>query len=283
MTTKEKTWVDPVCGMSVNPDNSPHKTTHNSESYFFCAAGCKAAFEKDPDTFLQESAQTSSHMPSSSGLVSLSVSEPAALEAPAGEKRLDVPVLGMHCASCVTAIEGSLAGVEGVFRASANFATERVSLDYDPARVSFEQIEDAVASAGPYKLITRTTEAASDTTVEDVRAAEYAILKKKTIVSALLSVVIMTLSMVSAEAIGATQNLRTVLLFIVTTPVFLMVRCAVSSRLRSGGCARSRSTWIVSSRSAPVLPTFTAWSRRSPLEYSPLGASRQRSTTTRSR
>ena len=221
MTTKEKTWVDPVCGMSVNPDNSPHKTTHNSESYFFCAAGCKAAFEKDPDTFLQESAQTSSHMPSSSGLVSLSVSEPAALEAPAGEKRLDVPVLGMHCASCVTAIEGSLAGVEGVFRASANFATERVSLDYDPARVSFEQIEDAVASAGPYKLITRTTEAASDTTVEDVRAAEYAILKKKTIVSALLSVVIMTLSMVSAEAIGATQNLRTVLLFIVTTPVFL--------------------------------------------------------------
>ena len=221
MTTKEKTWVDPVCGMSVNPDNSPHKTTHNSESYFFCAAGCKAAFEKDPDTFLQEGAQTSSHMPSSSGLVSLSVSEPAALEAPAGEKRLDVPVLGMHCASCVTAIEGSLAGVEGVFRASANFATERVSLDYDPARVSFEQIEDAVASAGPYKLITRTTEAASDTTVEDVRAAEYAILKKKTIVSALLSVVIMTLSMVSAEAIGATQNLRTVLLFIVTTPVFL--------------------------------------------------------------
>ena len=221
MTTKEKTWVDPVCGMSVNPDNSPHKTTHNSESYFFCAAGCKAAFEKDPDTFLQEGAQTSSHMPSSSGLVSLSVSEPAALEAPAGEKRLDVPVLGMHCASCVAAIEGSLAGVEGVFRASANFATERVSVDYDPARVSFEQIEDAVASAGPYKVITRTTEAVSDTTVEDVRAAEYAVLKKKTIVSALLSVVIMTLSMVSAEAIGATQNLRTVLLFIVTTPVFL--------------------------------------------------------------
>ena len=221
MTTKEKTWVDPVCGMSVNPDTSPHKTTHNRESYFFCAAGCKAAFEKDPDTFLQDGAHTSAHMPSASGLVSLTVPEPAAaVEAPAGEKRLDVPVLGMHCASCVAAIEGSLAGVEGVSRASANFATERVSLDYDPARVSFEQIEAAVASAGPYKVITRTTEAASDTTVEDVRAAEYEILKKKTIVSALLSVVIMTLSMVSAEAIGATQMLRTVLLFIATTPVF---------------------------------------------------------------
>ena len=221
MTTKEKTWVDPVCGMSVNPDTSPHKTTHNRESYFFCAAVCKAAFEKDPDTFLQDGAHTSAHMPSASGLVSLTVPEPAAaVEAPAGEKRLDVPVLGMHCASCVAAIEGSLAGVEGVSRASANFATERVSLDYDPARVSFEQIEAAVASAGPYKVITRTTEAASDTTVEDVRAAEYEILKKKTIVSALLSVVIMTLSMVSAEAIGATQMLRTVLLFIATTPVF---------------------------------------------------------------
>ena len=221
MTTKEKTWVDPVCGMSVNPDTSPYKTTHNGESYFFCAAGCKAAFEKDPDTFLQEGAETSAHMPSGSGLVSLTVPEAAAVETPAAEERLDVPIHGMHCASCVAAIEGSLAGVEGVSRASANFATERVSVDYDPARVSFEQIEDAIASAGPYKVITRTSETASDATaeVDRFRAAEYAALEKKTIVSALLSAVIITLSMVSAETIGATPELRAVLLFIATTPV----------------------------------------------------------------
>ena len=221
MTTKEKTWVDPVCGMSVNPDTSPHKTTHNGENYFFCATGCKAAFEKDPDTFLQEGAETSAHMPSGSGLVSLTVPEAAAIETPAGEERLDVPIHGMHCASCVAAIEGSLAGVEGVSRASANFATERVSVDYDQARVSFEQIEDAIASAGPYKVITRTSETASDATaeVDRFRAAEYAVLEKKTIVSALLSAVIMTLSMVSAEIIGATPELRAVLLFIATTPV----------------------------------------------------------------
>ena len=223
MTTEEKTFIDPVCGMSVNPDTSPHKTTLDGESFFFCAAGCKAAFEKDPDTFLQDGAPTSAHMPSSSGLVSLTVAEPARLVATAGEKRLDVPVLGMHCASCVVAIEGSLAGVEGVSRASANFATERVSLDYDPSRVSFDQIAAAVAAAGPYKVITRTSDAsagASETTVENLRAAEYDLLENKTIVSALLSVVIMTLSMVSAEAIGASPKLQAVLLFVATTPVF---------------------------------------------------------------
>ena len=43
----------------------------------------------------------------------------------------------MHCAACVGAIERSVGELDGVSRASVNFATERVSVDYDPKRSTF--------------------------------------------------------------------------------------------------------------------------------------------------
>lgn len=223
MTTKEKTWIDPVCGMSVDPETSPHKTTHDGETYAFCAAGCKTAFEKDPDAFLKEGERTTERM-SSGDLVSLTTSEPApSTDLPpapeAGVERLDLPVRGMHCASCVAAIESSLDSVEGVSRASANFATERVYVDYDPARASRERIEEAIASAGPYRVVSEPAPGAMAKPAPDSRAAEYASLKNKTAVSAVLSIVVMALSMVEPATIGATPQLRAVLLFIAATPV----------------------------------------------------------------
>ena len=68
-------------------------------------------------------------------------------------ERLDFPVTGMHCAACVGAIERSVGNLDGVSRASVNFATERVSVEYDPKRVDLARIEAAVSSAGPYRLI----------------------------------------------------------------------------------------------------------------------------------
>jgi Cu+-exporting ATPase len=226
MTTKEKVWIDPVCGMSVNPETSPHKAIHEGEAYAFCAAGCKVAFEKDPEAFVKEGAgpKTSAHMGETSPPVAISLGEPPAptvmdASGKASAGRLDLPVHGMHCASCVSAIESSLAAVDGVSRASANFATERVSVDYDPARVSLERIEDAIAAAGPYRVIAREAPGVGEATVDDLRAAEYVQLQKKTVVAAVLSAVIMGLSMVAPETIGATPKLRAVLLCIVTTPV----------------------------------------------------------------
>ena len=48
--TSPVTFVtDPVCGMTVDPLTSPHKLVRGDSTYWFCSAGCKAAFEKDPD------------------------------------------------------------------------------------------------------------------------------------------------------------------------------------------------------------------------------------------
>ncbi len=45
--TAQVTFVtDPVCGMTVDPLTSPHKLVAGENTYWFCSAACKAAFEK---------------------------------------------------------------------------------------------------------------------------------------------------------------------------------------------------------------------------------------------
>ena len=43
---------DPVCGMMVDPEKAPAKTEYKGKTYYFCAPGCKVAFEKEPEKYL---------------------------------------------------------------------------------------------------------------------------------------------------------------------------------------------------------------------------------------
>jgi YHS domain-containing protein len=45
--------IDPVCKMEVDPKTAAAKTEYEGETYYFCAPGCKAAFEKDPAKYLK--------------------------------------------------------------------------------------------------------------------------------------------------------------------------------------------------------------------------------------
>jgi P-type Cu+ transporter len=47
-----KTATDPVCGMKVNPDTTPHHAEHAGEVFHFCSAGCHAKFVADPGAYL---------------------------------------------------------------------------------------------------------------------------------------------------------------------------------------------------------------------------------------
>lgn len=46
------TAIDPVCEMEVDIANARWISEHEGETYYFCAPGCKTAFEKDPASFL---------------------------------------------------------------------------------------------------------------------------------------------------------------------------------------------------------------------------------------
>ena len=42
------TAIDPVCGMTVVADRTSRPFDHEGVTYYFCSAGCRSAFEKDP-------------------------------------------------------------------------------------------------------------------------------------------------------------------------------------------------------------------------------------------
>jgi len=45
--------TDPVCKMDVDPKTAKWTSIYNGKEYYFCAPGCKAAFEKSPEKFVQ--------------------------------------------------------------------------------------------------------------------------------------------------------------------------------------------------------------------------------------
>ncbi len=70
----------------------------------------------------------------------------------AGMEKVTLPIHGMSCASCVKKVEDALNGLEGVIRASVNFATERATVQYIPGAVSLEDFKKAVRDAG-YEIL----------------------------------------------------------------------------------------------------------------------------------
>jgi Cu+-exporting ATPase len=44
--------IDPVCGMSVDPDKTPHHAQHGGDAFHFCSARCLERFQADPDKYL---------------------------------------------------------------------------------------------------------------------------------------------------------------------------------------------------------------------------------------
>lgn len=50
----QKTAVtrDPVCGMTVDMEKTPHHHTHDGRDFGFCGAGCKTKFVADPEGFI---------------------------------------------------------------------------------------------------------------------------------------------------------------------------------------------------------------------------------------
>ena len=46
--------VDPVCHMEVDTETAEWTSEYKGQTYYFCAPGCKASFEKDPEKYLSD-------------------------------------------------------------------------------------------------------------------------------------------------------------------------------------------------------------------------------------
>jgi Cu+-exporting ATPase len=135
--------------------------------------------------------------------------------------RTTLPVRGMHCAACVGKVERALTGVPGVEQASVNLATERASVEYDPARADLPQLRAAVEAAG-YELgelpVAAGGQAAPDRE-RQARAAEQRQLRTRVLVGAVLSVPVVLGSMPDLFPWAPAWLGDPGLLLILTTPV----------------------------------------------------------------
>ena len=52
LEVRYKMAIDPVCKMTVDEKTAKLKSDYKGKTYYFCAPGCKKAFEGNPDKYL---------------------------------------------------------------------------------------------------------------------------------------------------------------------------------------------------------------------------------------
>ena len=46
--------LDPVCKMEVDENTAQYKSDYNGQTYYFCAPGCKKAFDDNPEVYVED-------------------------------------------------------------------------------------------------------------------------------------------------------------------------------------------------------------------------------------
>jgi YHS domain-containing protein len=52
---------DPVCGMDVDEKTAQWTSEYQGQTYYFCAPGCKATFDKDPEKYAAGGSEQGHH------------------------------------------------------------------------------------------------------------------------------------------------------------------------------------------------------------------------------
>ena len=104
-------------------------------------------------------------------------------------ERQTFPVVGMMCAACSANVEKRLRETEGVTDVAVSLPGRTAMVDYDPEKVTPDDLRREVAAAG-YELIID-----NETDVEDIHRQAFVSLRRRTIVSWFFAAAVMTLSM----------------------------------------------------------------------------------------
>jgi Cu+-exporting ATPase len=133
--------IDPICGMEVLPEEAAGTSRYNGVDYYFCASSCKEAFDKSPAQYVDGSPQprASPH--------SVEIAPPLSRRGRASQ-RIEIPIRGMSCASCVATIESGLSELPGVKEVSVNFATQQATILYDPDIITVDRFIKQIRELG---------------------------------------------------------------------------------------------------------------------------------------
>jgi Cu+-exporting ATPase len=107
----------------------------------------------------------------------------------AAVEKIEWPVSGMHCASCVSRIENSLLHHQGVVKATANLATAKVSIEFISGEITLEQLKKAIEDLG-YQVLETSSSALEESPVDKIAIRELLELKRKLLIGGFLAVFI---------------------------------------------------------------------------------------------
>ena len=100
-----------------------------------------------------------------------------------------VPIIGMACSACSANVQRKLDELEGIKQANVNLVGRSAFIDFDETSITLEEIKREINSIG-YDMVIE-----EDRSAEEIEKRGYVLLKHKTILSWLFSVVVMAISM----------------------------------------------------------------------------------------
>ncbi len=144
---------DPVCGMGVNEEKARKQSLvskKGEKEYFFCSQNCLKKFESEGG---KKKAPKNDRKTAGRGKqIEASSPKELLLTAAAGIQKTTLTISGMHCFSCALTIERTLLKLPGVAKAQVNFASEKVSVEFDSSQISLPEIKKSIKNAG-YEVI----------------------------------------------------------------------------------------------------------------------------------
>lgn len=100
-----------------------------------------------------------------------------------------IPVVGMACASCSANVERRLQSLDGIAAASVSLPGRTAQVEYDPEVISLEKMKSEINAIG-YDLVIE-----SGRSAEEIERRSYQLLKRRTILSWVFSLLVMSVSM----------------------------------------------------------------------------------------
>lgn len=100
-----------------------------------------------------------------------------------------IPVIGMACSVCSANVVRKLNSLEGINSATVSLAGRTALVDYDPEKITLEDMKREISNAG-YDLVIE-----ADRSAEEINRREFTLLKRKTLLSWLFAILVMAFSM----------------------------------------------------------------------------------------
>jgi len=138
---------DLICGMEVKEEDAAGSSLYKGKKYYFCSEVCKQKFDENPEIYMTEEGREDEE---NKNVVQPEKEKELEVEAKDISKaeRIDIPIVGMSCATCATTIQRGLASLKGVGKANVNFATSKATVLYQPQLVKPEDFISSVRKSG---------------------------------------------------------------------------------------------------------------------------------------